>query len=95
MAMLQSACRKISAFALLALDPMQTTISPYVCMIPSISRVASAEQSVNSETSNGTLSTFSRCGWIFSMPRGSFACKKKSSVKSDEVGQAKLLVQIV
>lgn len=70
-------CKNISAFALLALDPMQTTISPYVCIMPSISRVASAEQSVNNETSSGTLSTFSRCGWMFSMPRGSLACQEK------------------
>lgn len=62
MPMLQSACKNISAFALLALEPRQTTISPYDCMMPSISRVASAEQSVNSDTNSGTLSTFSICG---------------------------------
>lgn len=40
-----------------------------------ISHVASAEQSVNNDTSNGTLSTFSRCGRMFSIPRGNFALK--------------------
>lgn len=42
-------------------------------MILNISHVASAEQSVNNDTSSGTLSTFSRCGRMFSMPLGSFA----------------------
>lgn len=73
MPMLQSACKNISALALLALDPRHTTISPYDCMIPSISRVASAEQSVNNDTNRGTLSTFSICGWMFSIPRGNLA----------------------
>lgn len=71
--MLQSACKNISTFELLALDPMHTTISPYDCIIPNISRVPSAEQSVNSETNSGTLSIFSKCGRMFWMPRGNFA----------------------
>lgn len=49
-------------------------------MILSISHVASAEQSVNNDTSNGTLSTFSRCGRMFSMPLGSFALNLKSTI---------------
>lgn len=81
--MLQSACRKMSAFALLALDPRHTTISPQLCMMPSISRVASAEQSVNNETNKGTLSTFSKCGRMFSMPRGSFAWKRQRNPNYD------------
>ena len=54
-------------------DPTMHTTSPLSCMIWIICRVADGVQSVNSETSRGTLSTFSMCGRISSIPLGNLA----------------------
>lgn len=56
---------------------MTHTTSPYCCMIATIFRTERAVQSVNRDTSSGTLSTCSMCGRMLSMPRGSFAWKIK------------------
>lgn len=57
----------------LAMLPRTQTTSSSSCIILIISFVVSGLQSVKSETSKGTLSTFSRCGRILSMPLGSLA----------------------
>lgn len=64
---------KMGMLSALADDPMAHTTSPYSCMIPNISRVAAGVQSVNRDTSKGTLSICSKWGRIFSMPRGNLA----------------------
>lgn len=47
-------------FSALGDDPKTQTTSPYCCIIDIISLLASGVQSVNSETSRGTLSIHSK-----------------------------------
>lgn len=53
---LASACMKMPQLSKFSEEPMMQTISPYSCMICNISLVALGVQSVNKETSKGTLS---------------------------------------
>lgn len=73
---LASAWRNIDIFSMFAELPKQHTTSPYSCIMQIISLVASAVQSVNKETCRGTLSTFSICGRMFSVPLGNLAYSK-------------------
>lgn len=68
-----SACRHMPIFSAFAEEHTTHTTSSKSCMICNISRMTLGVQSVNSDTSNGTLSICSMCGRILSMPRGSFA----------------------
>ena len=61
----------------LADDPITIVTSVYSCMIANIDFVVGGVQSVKRETSKGTLSTFSKCGLIFSIPLGSLAFQTK------------------
>lgn len=66
---LVSASKNIGILLKFEVLPITQTTSPYSCIILIISHVVFGVQSVNRETSNGTLSTFSRCGLMFSMPK--------------------------
>lgn len=74
---LESARANKIKFLMLADEPRTHTIWPYSCIIDNICSVVSDVQSVNSDTSNGTLSTCSKWGFIFIIPQGNFACKSE------------------
>lgn len=70
---LESALANRMKFLILADEPRTHTIWPYSCIMDNICSVVSDVQSVNSDTSNGTLSTCSKWGLIFIIPHGNFA----------------------